>query len=198
MLGGNDMNVFGAATQGKKRREKDSGRNIPGRSRITFHAQISIANAPKLYRAFWMGSNIAERPPAMLHKPASRNTEFADDMALTQAQRVRDSAGLRSLFSTAAWRNVQESLDLKGNPSMEKEIGTKRSSRLPTSLPLYRGSLVRHGSALPEPLKKIKKDDAAKLIHWKICSSCHPTRCGLPPLSNSEHRSHISPTSAFI
>ena len=43
-------------------------------------------------------------------------------MALTQAQRVRDSRGAPEfVFNPRLGETYQEALDLKGNPSMEKD-----------------------------------------------------------------------------
>jgi len=132
MLGGNDMNVFGAATQGKNVEKKNSGRNIPGRSRITFHRpNLESPNAPKLYRAILDG--IEYRGTAFLQCFTTCQPEHgvADDMALTQAQRVRDSRGAPEFFSTALGETYQESLDLKGNPSNGEGLVRNGSSRLP-------------------------------------------------------------------
>ena len=51
MLGGSDMNVFGAATQGKSVEKKTVAETFLGGHGSPFVAQVSIANAPKLYRA---------------------------------------------------------------------------------------------------------------------------------------------------
>ena len=71
MLGGNDMNVFGAATQGKNHEKKTVAETFLAGHGSPFVAQVSIANAPKLYRAISTASSIAARsssasPPASL------------------------------------------------------------------------------------------------------------------------------------
>jgi len=55
MLGGNDMNVFGAATQGKNVEKKTVAETFLAGHGSPFVAQVSIANAPKLYRAILDG-----------------------------------------------------------------------------------------------------------------------------------------------
>ena len=68
MLGGNDMNVFGAATQGKKRREENSGRNIPGRPRLAFHRPNLDRECPKALQGHPGWDRVSRNGlPAMLH-----------------------------------------------------------------------------------------------------------------------------------
>ncbi len=55
MLGGNDMNVFGAATQGKNTEKKTVAETFLAGHGSPMVAQVSIANAPKLYRAILDG-----------------------------------------------------------------------------------------------------------------------------------------------
>jgi pyruvate-ferredoxin/flavodoxin oxidoreductase len=165
MLGGNDMNVFGAATQGKNVEKKTVAETFLAGHGSPFVAQISIANAPKLYRAILDG--IEYRGTAFLQCFTTCQPEHgvADDMALTQAQRVRDSRGAPEfIFNPRLGETYQEALDLKGNPSLEKDwYETKFKS---TNEP-YRYT-VAHWCATEarfrNHLKKIKKEDAEKLI----------------------------------
>jgi pyruvate-ferredoxin/flavodoxin oxidoreductase len=165
MLGGNDMNVFGAATQGKNVEKKTVAETFLAGHGSPFIGQVSIANAPKLYRAILDG--IEYRGTAFLQCFTTCQPEHgvADDMALTQAQRVRDSRGAPEfIFNPRLGETYQEALDLKGNPSLEKDwYETKFKA---TNEP-YRYT-VAHWCATEarfrNHLKKIKKDDAAKLI----------------------------------
>ena len=165
MLGGNDMNVFGTATQGKNVEKKTVAETFLAGHGSPFVAQVSIANAPKLYKAILDG--IEYRGTAFLQCFTTCQPEHgvADDMALTQAQRVRDSRGAPEfVFNPRLGETYQEALDLKGNPSIEMDwYETKFKS---TNEP-YRYT-VAHWCATEarfrNHLKKIKQDDAAKLI----------------------------------
>jgi hypothetical protein len=165
MLGGNDMNVFGAATQGKNVEKKTVAETFLAGHGSPFIAQISIANAPKLYRAILDG--IEYRGTAFLQCFTTCQPEHgvADDMALTQAQRVRDSRGAPEfVFNPRMGETYQEALDLKGNPTLERDwYETKFKA---TNEP-YRFT-VAHWCATEarfrNHLKKVKKEDAAKLI----------------------------------
>ena len=165
MLGGNDMNVFGSATQGKNVEKKTVAETFLAGHGSPFIAQVSIANAPKLYRAILDG--IEYRGTAFLQCFTTCQPEHgvADDMALTQAQRVRDSRGAPEfIFNPRFGETYQEALDLKGNPSLEKDwYETKFKS---TNEPY--AYTVAHWCATEarfrNHLKKVKREDAAKMI----------------------------------
>jgi pyruvate-ferredoxin/flavodoxin oxidoreductase len=55
MLGGGDMNTFGSATQGKNTEKKTVAETFLAGHGSPFVAQVSMANAPKLYRAILDG-----------------------------------------------------------------------------------------------------------------------------------------------
>ena len=152
MLGGNDMNVFGAATQGKNVEKKTVAETFLAGHGSPFVAQVSIANAPKLYRAILDG--IEYRGTAFLQCFTTCQPEHgvADDMALTQAQRVRDSRGAPEfVFNPRLGETYQEALDVKGNPVDRHGLVRDEVQEHQRAVPLHGGPLVRHRSAVPEP-----------------------------------------------
>ena len=165
MLGGNDMNVFGTATQGKNVEKKTVAETFLAGHGSPFIAQISIANAPKLYKAILDGLEYRGTAFFQCFTTCQPEHGVADDMALTQAQRVRDSRGAPEfVFNPRMGETYQEALDVKGNPSIDMDwYETKFKS---TNEP-YRYT-VAHWCATEarfrNHLKKIKKEDAAKLI----------------------------------
>ena len=165
MLGGNDMNVFGAATQGKNVEKKTVAETFLAGHGSPFIAQISIANAPKLYRAILDG--IEYRGTAFLQCFTTCQPEHgvADDMALTQAQRVRDSRGAPEfVFNPRLGETYQEALDLKGNPSLEKDWYETKFKATNESYRFTVAHWCATEARFRNHLKKIKKEDAAKLI----------------------------------
>jgi pyruvate-ferredoxin/flavodoxin oxidoreductase len=165
MLGGSDMNVFGAATQGKSVEKKTVAETFLAGHGSPFVAQVSIANAPKLYRAILDG--LEYRGTAFLQCFTTCQPEHGvgDDMALIQAQRVRDSRGAPEfVFNPRLGETYHEALDLKGNPSLELDW-YETKSKVTGEVGRY---TVAHWCATEarfrNHLKKIKKDDAAKLI----------------------------------
>ena len=165
MLGGNDMNMFGAATQGKSVEKKTVAETFLAGHGSPFVAQVSIANPPKLYRAIL--DSLGYRGTAFLQCFTTCQPEHgvADDMALIQAQRVRDSRGAPEfVFDPRNGESYGDTLDLKGNPAMETDW---YETKLKGSGEPYRYT-VAHWCATEarfrNHLKKIKKDDTAKLI----------------------------------
>jgi pyruvate-ferredoxin/flavodoxin oxidoreductase len=165
MLGGNDMNVFGAATQGKNVEKKTVAETFLAGHGSPFVAQVSIANAPKLYRAILDG--VEYRGTAFLQCFTTCQPEHGvpDDMALMQAQRVRDSRGAPEfVFNPRLGETYQEALDVKGNPSIDMDWFETRFKGSNTP---YRYT-VAHWCATEarfrNHLKKVKKDDLPKLI----------------------------------
>jgi pyruvate-ferredoxin/flavodoxin oxidoreductase len=200
MLGGNDMNVFGAATQGKNVEKKTVAETFLAGHGSPFVAQVSIANAPKLYRAILDG--IEYRGTAFLQCFTTCQPEHgvADDMALTQAQRVRDSRGAPEfVFNPRLGETYQEALDLKGNPSLEKDW---YETKFKTSNEPYRFTVAHWCSTearFRNHLKKIKSEDAAKLtplenILVRVTQQDVVYRRYMVP----EHRSYIPDFGVFI
>jgi pyruvate-ferredoxin/flavodoxin oxidoreductase len=165
MLGGNDMNMFGTATQGKNVEKKTVAETFLAGHGSPFVAQVSIANAPRLYRAILDG--LEYRGTVFLQCFTSCQPEHGvpDDMSLTQAQRVRDSRGAPEfVFNPRLGESYAEALDLKGNPSVDLDW---YETKFKAGGESYRYT-VAHWCATEarfrNHLKKISKDDAAKLI----------------------------------
>jgi pyruvate-ferredoxin/flavodoxin oxidoreductase len=165
MLGGSDMNVFGAATQGKSVEKKTVAETFLAGHGSPFVAQVSIANAPKLYKA--MLDALEYRGTAFLQCFTSCQPEHgvADDMSLMQAQRVRDSRGAPEfVFNPRSGETYPEALDVTGNPARDRDWYETRFK--PTAEP-YRYT-VAHWCATEarfrNHLKKIKPEEAEKLV----------------------------------
>ena len=165
MLGGSDMNVFGAATQGKSIEKKTVAETFLAGHGSPFVAQISIANAPKLYRAILDG--LEYRGTAFLQCFTTCQPEHGvgDDMALTQAQRVRDSRGAPEfVFNPRLGETYPETLDLKGNPSLDKDW---YESKAKGTEEVWRYTVAHWcltEARFRNHFKKIKQDQADKLI----------------------------------
>jgi pyruvate-ferredoxin/flavodoxin oxidoreductase len=200
MLGGNDMNVFGSATQGKSNEKKTVAETFLAGHGSPFVAQISIANAPKLYKSILDGLEYRGTAFFQCFTTCQPEHGVADDMALTQAQRVRDSRGAPEfVFNPRMGETYQEALDVKGNPSIESDwYETKFKA---TNEP-YRYT-VAHWCATEarfrNHLKKVRKEDAEKLIPLenmlvRITQQDVVYRRHLIP----EHRSHVPDFGVYI
>jgi len=128
-------------------------------------AQVSIANAPKLYRAILDGLEYRGTAFFQCFTTCQPEHGVADDLALTQAQRVRDSRGAPEfVFNPRLGESYQEVLDIKGNPSIDMDWYETKFK--PSNEP-YRYT-VAHWCATEarfrNHLKKVKLEEAAKLI----------------------------------
>jgi pyruvate-ferredoxin/flavodoxin oxidoreductase len=164
MLGGNDMNVFGTATQGKNTEKKTVAETFLAGHGSPFVAQVSMANAPKLYRAILDGLEYRGTMFLQAFTTCQPEHGVADDMALHQAQRVRDSRGVPEfVFDPRKGESYQEALDIKGNPSPDLDWYEARAKD---------GTVSRYTVAhwcttearFRNHLRKIKPEQAEKLI----------------------------------
>ena len=165
MLGGNDMNVFGVATQGKNTEKKTVAETFLAGHGSPFVAQVSMANAPKLYRAILDGLEYRGTMFLQAFTTCQPEHGVADDMALFQAQRVRDSRGVPEfVFDPRKGESYQEAFDIQGNPSIDLDwYETKIKST---------GETTRYTVAhwcttearFRNHLKKIKAEQAEKMI----------------------------------
>jgi pyruvate-ferredoxin/flavodoxin oxidoreductase len=165
MLGGGDMNTFGAATQGKNTEKKTVAETFLAGHGSPFVAQVSMANAPKLYRAILDGLEYRGTMFIQAFTTCQPEHGVADDMALIQAQRVRDSRGVPEfVFNPRLGETYSEALDIKGNPSIDLDwYETKNKVTGETSHYTVAHWCVTE-ARFRNHLKKIKPEAAAKLI----------------------------------
>jgi len=165
MLGGGDMNTFGAATQGKNTEKKTVAETFLAGHGSPFVAQVSMANAPKLYRAILDGLEYRGTMFIQAYTTCQPEHGVPDDMALFQAQRVRDSRGVPEfVFDPRKGESYQEALDIKGNPSIDLDWYETKSKA--TGEP-YRYTVAHWCTTearFRNHLKKIKPEQAEKLI----------------------------------
>jgi pyruvate-ferredoxin/flavodoxin oxidoreductase len=165
MPGGNDMNVFGAATQGKTTEKKTVAETFLAGHGSPFVAQVSLANPPKLLRAILDGLEYRGTAFFQCFTTCQPEHGVGDDMALIQAQRVRDSRGAPEfVFNPRLGETYPETLDLKGNPSLDKDWYESKAKG-PEEVSRY---TVAHWclteARFRNHFKKVKKDLADKLI----------------------------------
>ena len=166
MLGGNDMNVFGAATQGKNDREEDRRRDVPRRSRLAVRRAgldrqraEAVQGDPRRPRVPRHGV------PPVLHDLPARARRGRRHGARRRRSACATRAARPSSSSTRGWARPTRRRSTSRATRRSTWTGTRRSSRR-TNEP-YRYT-VAHWCATEarfrNHLKKIKQDDAAKLI----------------------------------
>jgi pyruvate-ferredoxin/flavodoxin oxidoreductase len=166
MTGGFDMNQFGAASEGKLSEMKNVAEAFLGGHGSPYVAQVSMADAPKLYKAMLDG--LEYRGTSFFHCFTTCQPEHgvADDMATPQAVRVRNCRGLPEFtFNPALGETYQEAISLKGNRNVDrdwmigkyKETGEKYNYTV-AHWCASEGRFRKH-------LKRVKDADIAEMIH---------------------------------
>ncbi|MCH7783777.1 oxidoreductase, partial [candidate division KSB1 bacterium] len=166
MLGGFDMNQMGAATQGKLVEKKNVAETFLSGHGSPFVAQISMANAPKLYKAILDG--LEYRGTTFFQSFTSCQPEHgvADDVSTIQAQRIRDSRGMPEfVFNPSLGETYAESLELKGNPQTTKDwwVSRFKSTKEPYQYTVAHWCATE--ARFRKHMKKISQKDAEKLLH---------------------------------
>ena len=122
MLGGYDMNQFGVASQGKLIEKKNVAEAFTSGHGSPFVAQVSIANAPKLYKAMLEGLDYRGTAFYQCYTTCQPEHGVGDNMSAKQAKLVRDARGMPEfVFNPRKGETAQEAFDLKGNPSVDRD-----------------------------------------------------------------------------
>src|SRR5438477_10953427 len=116
MLGGYYMNQFGVASQGKLIEKKNVAEAFTSGHGSPFVAQVSMANAAKLYKAMLDG--LEYRGTAFFQSYTTCQPEHgvADNIFADQANMVRDYRVMPELvFNPMHGETAQEAFCVKGN-----------------------------------------------------------------------------------
>jgi pyruvate-ferredoxin/flavodoxin oxidoreductase len=165
MLGGNDMNVYGPATQGKNTEKKTVAETFLAGHGSPFIAQVSMANAPKLYRAILDGLEYRGTMFLQAFTTCQPEHGVADDMALHQAQRVRDSRGVPEfVFDPRKGETYGEALDITGNPGKDLDWYETKDKVTGETRRYTVAHWCTTEARFRNHLRKIKAEQAEKLI----------------------------------
>jgi pyruvate-ferredoxin/flavodoxin oxidoreductase len=166
MLGGYDMNQFGAASQGKLIEKKNVAEAFTSGHGSPFVAQVSMANAAKLYKALLDGLEYRGTGFFQCYTTCQPEHGVGDNMSADQAKMVRDARGMPEfVFNPRRGESSQEALDLKGNPSIDRDWWRTKYA---TTGEEYNFSVAHWAvteGRFRKHVKSIKEDEAAKLVH---------------------------------
>jgi len=122
MLGGYDMNQFGTASQGKLIEKKSVAEAFTSGHGSPFVAQVSMANAAKLYKAMLDGLEYRGTAFFQCYTTCQPEHGVGDNMSADQAKMIRDARGMPEfVFNPQLGETAQESFSLKGNPSTDRD-----------------------------------------------------------------------------
>jgi pyruvate-ferredoxin/flavodoxin oxidoreductase len=164
MLGGYDMNQFGVASQGKLIEKKNVSEAFTSGHGSPFVAQVSMANAAKLYKALLDG--LEYRGTAFFQSYTTCQPEHgvADHMSADQAKLVRDARGMPEfVFNPRRGETSQEAFDLKGNPTLDRDWWRTKYAGDGAEYNFTVAHWAISEDRFRKHVKAIKEEDAAKL-----------------------------------
>jgi pyruvate-ferredoxin/flavodoxin oxidoreductase len=122
MLGGYDMNQYGVASQGKLIEKKNVAEAFTAGHGSPFVAQVSMANAAKLYKAMLDGLEYRGTAFFQCYTTCQPEHGVGDNMSAEQAKLIRDARGMPEfVYNPRAGERVEECFDLKGNPTPNRD-----------------------------------------------------------------------------
>jgi pyruvate-ferredoxin/flavodoxin oxidoreductase len=164
MLGGYDMNQFGAASQGKLIEKKNVSEAFTSGHGSPFIAQVSMANAAKLYKAMLDGLEYRGTAFFQAYTTCQPEHGVADNMSADQAKMVRDARGMPEfVFNPRRGETTQEAFDLKGNPSLDRDWWRTKYATTGEDYNFGVGHWAITEARFRKHVKKIREEDAAKL-----------------------------------
>jgi len=118
ITGGFDMNQIGAATQGKLTEKKSLAEIFTAGHGSPYIAQVSMANAPKLYKSLLDALEYRGTAFIQSFTPCMPEHGVGDDGSTTQSQRARDCRLIPEFtFNPSRGETYPEAIEMKGNPA---------------------------------------------------------------------------------
>ena len=165
MLGGYDMNQFGVASQGKLIEKKNVSEILTGGHGSPFVAQVSIANAAKLYKAMLDGLEYRGTAFFQCYTTCQPEHGVGDNMSADQAKMVRDARGMPEfVFNPRRGETSQEAFDLKGNPSTDRDWWRTKYASTGEEYNFSVAHWAITEGRFRKHVKSITEDEAAKLV----------------------------------
>jgi pyruvate-ferredoxin/flavodoxin oxidoreductase len=164
MLGGYDMNQFGVASQGKLIEKKNVAEAFTSGHGSPFVAQVSMANAAKLYKAILDGLEYRGTAFFQSYTTCQPEHAVADNMSADQAKLVRDGRGMPEfVYNPRKGETSQEAFDLKGNPSLERDWWRTKFASTGEEYSFTVAHWALTEGRFRKHVKAVKDEDAAKL-----------------------------------
>ncbi len=164
MLGGYDMNQFGRASQGKLHEKKNVAEILTCGHGSPYVAQVSMANAAKLYQTVLEGLDYRGTAFFQCYTTCQPEHGVADDLSAHQAKLARDSRGMPEfVFDPRGGETTGECFDLKGNPSLDRDwYQAVYSDKPPYRYPVAHWATTE--ARFRKHLKAVTEEEAARLV----------------------------------
>ncbi|MFO1475648.1 MAG: 2-oxoacid:acceptor oxidoreductase family protein [Verrucomicrobiota bacterium] len=166
MLGGYDMNQFGAASQGKLIEKKNVAEAFTSGHGSPFVAQVSMANAAKLYKAMLDGLEYRGTAFFQAYTTCQPEHGVADNMSADQAKLVRDARGMPEfVFNPRRGETAAEAFDLKGNPTPDRDWWRAKYKSTGEEYNYTVAHWALTEGRFRKHVKSIKEEEAREMIH---------------------------------
>ena len=199
MLGGYDMNQFGQASQGKLIEKKNVAEAFTSGHGSPFVAQVSMANAAKLYRAMLDGLEYRGTAFFQAYTTCQPEHGVPDNMSADQAKLARDSRGMPEfVFNPQLGETSGEALSVKGNPTMARDWWeTKYSTGDKYNFTVAHWALTE--ARFRKHIKAIKEEQAQEFIHMDDMLVCIAQDDVIHRrVFNRNHRSYVPNFGVYI
>jgi pyruvate-ferredoxin/flavodoxin oxidoreductase len=200
MLGGYDMNQFGAMSQGKLIEKKNVAEAFTSGHGSPFVAQVSMANAAKLYKAMLDGLEYRGTAFYQCYTTCQPEHGVGDNMSADQAKLVRDARGMPEfVFNPQRGETSQEAFDLKGNPSIDRDWWQTKHKSTGEAYEFTVAHWAATEGRFRKHLKAVSEAEAAGMIRYTdllalITQDDVVHRCVFDP----SHRSYVPDFGAVI
>jgi pyruvate-ferredoxin/flavodoxin oxidoreductase len=166
MLGGYDMNQFGIASQGKLIEKKNVAEAFTSGHGSPYVAQVSMANAAKLYKSMLDGLEYRGTAFFQSYTTCQPEHAVADNMSADQAKMVRDARGMPEfVYNPRGGETSQECFELKGNPSLQRDWW---ETKFKTTGETYNFSVAHWAlteGRFRKHVKAIKEEQTPEMLH---------------------------------
>ncbi|MBX3743729.1 MAG: 2-oxoacid:acceptor oxidoreductase family protein [Verrucomicrobiae bacterium] len=200
MLGGYDMNQFGVASQGKLIEKKNVAEAFTAGHGSPFVAQVSMANAAKLYKAMLDGVEYRGTAFFQCYTTCQPEHGVGDNMSADQARLVRDARGMPEfVFNPRKGETSQEAFDLRGNPALDRDWWRTRFARSGEEYDMTVAHWAVTEGRFRKHVKAIREEEATNLVPfvdqlWLITQDDIVHRRVFDP----NHRSHVPNFGTYI
>jgi len=166
MLGGYDMNQFGTASQGKLIEKKSVAEAFTSGHGSPFVAQVSMANAAKLYKSMLDGLEYRGTAFFQCYTTCQPEHGVGDNMSADQAKLARDSRSMPEfVFNPQLGETASESFSLKGNPSLDRDWWRTKYKSTGEEYNFSVAHWAVTEGRFRKHLKAVKEEEIPELIH---------------------------------
>jgi pyruvate-ferredoxin/flavodoxin oxidoreductase len=159
------MNQFGTASQGKLIEKKNVAEAFTSGHGSPFVAQVSMANAAKLYKAILDGLEYRGTAFYQAYTTCQPEHGVGDNMSADQAKLVRDARGMPEfVFNPRRGETSQEAFDLKGNPTLDRDWWRTKYASTGEEYSFGVAHWAVTEGRFRKHVKTIKEDEAAQLV----------------------------------